>query len=195
PFLKDTGTGWVSAEYSLLPYATTTRVPRSSSQSGRSQEIQRMIGRSLRGVTVLKALGERTLWVDCDVLQADGGTRTAAVTGAFLSLTMCLFRLHRAGQVKLPVLRDYLAGISVGVVQGQPLLDLDYSEDSVAAVDFNVVMTGRGELVEIQGTGEGRPFSREELERLLNLAGEGIKKIIAMERSLLGEDKALLFGQ
>ncbi len=194
-FLKETGSGWVTAEYNLLPYSTPLRVQRLSNQSGRSQEIQRMIGRSLRGITVLKNLGERTFWVDCDVIQADGGTRMAAVTGAFVALTLALNKLRQKNIIRLPVLRDYLAGVSVGIVDGCLLLDLDYDEDSRATVDFNVVMTGRGELVELQGTGEARPFSRSELESLLELAASGVRAVISLIRGILDEDTALLFGK
>ena len=195
PFLVGAGSGWVTAEYGLLPASTTTRVARSAAHSGRSQEIQRLIGRSLRGVVDLRRLGERTLWVDCDVLQADGGTRTASVTGAFIALVDALCRLRERKLISLPVLRDTIAAVSVGIVQGVPLLDLDYSEDSQAAVDCKVVMTGRGGFVEIQGTGEGAPFSRDDLEKLLALAAEGIRRLIGIVKGVIGDEAAALLGK
>jgi len=194
PFLEGTGGGWVTAEYALLPASTNTRVSRSSQQGGRSQEIQRLIGRSLRGIVNLKNLGPRTCYIDCDVLQADGGTRTAAVNGAFFALSDALVRMRERRLVTLPVLSDYLAAISVGVVIGASLLDLDYREDSRASVDCNVVMTGRGKFVEVQGTGEGSPFSREELERLLSLAQKGSSEIVALQKEMLGGDLAGILG-
>lgn len=193
-WLKDSGSGWITAEYSLLPSSTSERIPRSSNLSGRSQEIQRMIGRSLRGVINLKNLGERTIWIDCDVLQADGGTRTAAVTGGFISLVLALDSLKKAKLLRLPVIRDYLAGISAGIVYNNYLLDLDYSEDSVASVDMNVIMTGSGDFVEIQGTGEGYPFSKKHLENLLSLAEKGIKEIIGIEKEIIKDEIEFLLG-
>lgn len=193
-FLRDTGSGWLTAEYALLPASTSERNQRSSNLKGRSQEIQRMIGRSLRGIIDLKKIGERTLYVDCDVLQADGGTRTAAVTGSFIALVEGLSKLKNANMVKLPLLRDYLAALSVGVVYGKPLLDLDYAEDSAAGVDFNVVMTGSGEFIEIQGTAEGAPFDKMELESLLSIAEKGIKEIIEIEKKVLKDEIAFLLG-
>ena len=193
-WLKDTGSGWITAEYSLLPSSTSERVPRSINLSGRSQEIQRMIGRSLRGIIDLKKLEERTLWVDCDVIQADGGTRTAAITGGFIAIVEALTKLRKSGNLKVPIIRDYLGAVSVGIVHGNFLLDLDYSEDFVASVDMNVVMTGSGEFVEIQGTAEGYPFKKGELEKLLSLAEKGIKKIIEIEKEILKDEIEFLLG-
>jgi len=193
-WLKDSGSGWVTAEYSLLPSSTSERIQRSSNLSGRSQEIQRMIGRSLRGVINLRNLGERTIWVDCDVLQADGGTRTAAVTGGFVSLVLALNNLKKANLVRIPVIKDYLAGISVGIVYGNYLLDLDYSEDSVASVDMNIIMTGSKEFVEVQGTGEGYAFSKKQLDTLITLAEKGIDKIIQIEKEIIKDEIEFLLG-
>jgi len=193
-WLKDSGSGWVTAEYSLLPSSTSERIPRASNLSGRSQEIQRMIGRSLRGVVNLKNLGERTIWIDCDVLQADGGTRTAAVTGGFISLVLALNNLKKANLIRIPIIKDYLAGISIGIVYGNYLLDLDYSEDSVASVDMNIIMTGSKELVEIQGTGEGYAFSKEQLDTLIALAEKGIEKIIQIEKEIIKDEVEFLLG-
>lgn len=193
-FMRDMQSGWLTAEYALLPSSTSERSQRSSNLSGRSQEIQRMIGRSLRGVLDLKKIGERTIYVDCDVLQADGGTRTAAVTGAFVALVEGLSKLKKANMVRLPLLRDYLAAVSVGIVYGNPLLDLDYSEDSTASVDFNVVMTGSGEFIEIQGTAEGAPFNGKELSSLLEIAGNGIREIVELEKRILKDEIAFLLG-
>ncbi|MBP2019130.1 ribonuclease PH [Symbiobacterium terraclitae] len=189
PFLKGRGEGWITAEYGMLPRATGQRAGREAArgrQGGRTMEIQRLIGRSLRSVVDLKALGERTLLIDCDVIQADGGTRTAAITGAFVALVDAVDGLRRAGLIaRLPV-SDYLAATSVGVVDGVPLLDLAYGEDSRAAVDLNLVMTGSGGIVEIQGTGEERPFSRRQLDELLALAESGIRQLVAAQRHSLG---------
>ncbi len=193
-WLKDSGSGWVTAEYSLLPSSTSERIPRNSNLSGRSQEIQRMIGRSLRGVVNLKNLGERTIWIDCDVLQADGGTRTAAVTGGFISLILALNNLKKANLIRIPVIKDYLAGISVGIVYGNYLLDLDYSEDSVASVDMNIIMTGSKEFVEIQGTGEGYAFSKKQLDTLITLAEKGIDEIIQIEKEIIKDEVKFLLG-
>jgi ribonuclease PH len=193
-FLKGTESGWLTAEYALLPSSTSERVARSSNLTGRSQEIQRMIGRSLRAILDVKKIGERTIMVDCDVIQADGGTRAASVTGGFIALVEALSKLNKARLIKLPLLRDYLAAISAGIVYGKKLLDLDYYEDSEASVDFNVVMTGKGEFVEIQGTAEGHPFTDNELMDLLRIASSGIKKIIAIEKEVLKDDIALLLG-
>lgn len=194
PFLKGTDSGWLTAEYALLPSSTSERVARSSNLTGRSQEIQRMIGRSLRAILDVKKLGERTLIVDCDVIQADGGTRTASITGGFIALIEGLAKLKKARLIKLPLVRDYLAAISTGIVHGEKLLDLDYNEDSEASVDLNVVMTGKGEFVEIQGTAEGHPFTYTELTELLRMAERGIKKIIEIEKEVLKDDVDLLFG-
>ncbi len=188
PFLKDTKKGWVTAEYSLLPRATHTRTTREASAgrvSGRTHEIQRLIGRSLRSIVSLEALGERTVWVDCDVIQADGGTRTAAITGAFICLWDALSRAVKNGVIARMPINDYLAAVSVGIINGEPRLDLCYAEDSGADVDMNVVMTGNGSFVEVQGTAEGAPFSREKLAELLKLAEGGIKEIIKIQKSAL----------
>ncbi|MBN1445402.1 MAG: ribonuclease PH [Candidatus Omnitrophica bacterium] len=193
-FLKGTDSGWLTAEYALLPSSTSNRVPRNSNLTGRSQEIQRMIGRSLRGVLDVKKIGERTLWVDCDVIQADGGTRAAAVTGGFVALVEGLSKLKKARLIKLPLLRDYLAAVSAGIVYGNKVIDLDYSEDSEASVDFNVAMTGGGEFIEIQGTAEGYPFSQEELAELLKLADKGIKDIIEVQKKVLKDEIEYLLG-
>ncbi len=187
-FLRGTGTGWLRAEYSLLPSATSTRTPREAArgkQSGRTQEIQRLIGRSLRAVTDTSALGERTIILDCDVIQADGGTRTAAITGSFISLVLACESFYEPGHT-FPV-KDFLAAVSVGLsADGVPILDLCYAEDSIAAVDMNVVMTGSGQFVEIQGTGEGRPFTRKEHESMLALAEGGIDTLISYQKDVLG---------
>lgn len=190
-FLRGSGRGWVTSEYAMLPRATEQRTPRDSSRgrpSGRTLEIQRLIGRSLRAVTDTEALGERTIWVDCDVLQADGGTRTASITGGFAALALACERLVAAGILRSVPLTDSVAATSVGVVDDSPLLDLCYEEDSRAQVDMNVVMTGDGRLVEIQATGEGRSFSREELDRLLALASRGIDRLTAQQQELLQMD-------
>jgi ribonuclease PH len=180
------GSGWLSAEYRLLPASTPSRQPRELMKlSGRTQEIQRLIGRSLRASLDLEALGERTLLVDCDVLQADAGTRTAAITGAWLAVAAALERLQRQGLIAASPLRQQVAAISVGLVDGRPLLDLDYSEDSRAEVDLNVVMDGQQRLLEIQGTAEGAPFSRDQLDALLDLAGSGIARLQEHQRQAL----------
>jgi ribonuclease PH len=187
-FLKGTGKGWVTGEYGMLPRATEERTPRESTkgrQSGRTLEIQRMIGRTLRSVTDLKALGERTVWLDCDVIQADGGTRTASVTGAFVALALAFERMKAAGILREVPLTDSVAATSVGIVNEHLLLDLCYEEDSRAQVDMNVVMTGSGELVEVQATAEGRPYSNQELQRLLDLAASGIRQLREKQQELL----------
>ncbi|MEW6486619.1 MAG: ribonuclease PH [Thermodesulfobacteriota bacterium] len=187
-FRKGSGKGWVTAEYGMLPRATATRTPREAArgkQGGRTLEIQRLIGRSLRAVTDLQAFGERTVWVDCDVLQADGGTRTASITGAYVALVEAFRTLIRRNAVSAVPLRDAVAAVSVGLVGGRPLLDLDYREDSAADVDMNVVMTGAGELVEIQATGEERPFSRAQFGELLDLAWSGVGRLLALQREAL----------
>jgi ribonuclease PH len=193
PFLRDTGQGWVTAEYGMLPRSTATRTPRESvaGRSGRSTEIQRLIGRSLRAVTDLAALGERTITVDCDVLQADGGTRTAAITGAFVALADAADHLRRRGLVARPILRDQVAATSVGLVESEPRLDLAYAEDAIAEVDMNVVMTGGGAFVEVQGTAEDRPFTRPQLDVLLDLAAKGITRLLECQRETLGETLVL----
>ncbi|MEW6727187.1 MAG: ribonuclease PH [Bacillota bacterium] len=189
PFLKGQGKGWVTAEYGMIPRATEVRVAREASkgkQGGRTLEIQRLIGRSLRAVVDLEALGERTIIIDCDVIQADGGTRTASITGSFVALADACHALVSSGVIpKMPV-KDFVAAISVGIVDGQPVLDLAYAEDSAAEVDMNVVMTGEGRFVELQGTGEEATFSREEVDQLLALAEKGISDLIKYQREVLG---------
>ena len=187
-FLKGGGRGWVTSEYGMLPGSTETRTAREAArgrQSGRSQEIQRLIGRSLRAVTDTKALGERTAWMDCDVIQADGGTRCASITGAFVALALGLERLVAAGILPAVPLRDSVAAVSVGIIENALLLDLNYEEDSRAETDMNVVMTGTGKFVEVQATAEGRPYSREELDDLIELAAEGLQEITRQQNALL----------
>lgn len=189
-FLRGSGTGWVTAEYAMLPRATVTRTPRDSTLGrvgGRNQEIQRFIGRSLRAVTDLSALGERTLIVDCDVLQADGGTRSAAITGAYVALHQALKTMVDMGVIASLPLKSAVAAVSVGIVRSYLMLDLCYDEDSGAAVDFNVVMTSKGEFVEVQGTAEGKPFSRENIDALLSLAEKGIRQLFEVQQSVLGK--------
>jgi ribonuclease PH len=189
-FLRGSGTGWVTAEYAMLPRATVTRTPRDSTLGrvgGRNQEIQRFIGRSLRAVTDLSALGERTLIVDCDVLQADGGTRGAAITGAYVALHQAFKKMVDMGVIASVPLKSAIAAVSVGIVRSYLLLDLCYDEDSGAAVDFNVVMTSKGEFVEVQGTAEGKPFSRENIDSLLSLAEKGIRQLFEVQQSVLGK--------
>ena len=183
-WLKGKGSGWVTAEYSMLPGSSNERIRRSLT-NGRSQEIQRLIGRSLRAVTDLVALGETSITVDCDVLQADGGTRTASICGSYLALHDACTRLVAAGRMRKHPLTDHLAAVSVGIMDGVALLDLPYAEDSQAEVDFNVVMTGDGRFVEVQGTAEGNAFSRSELEALVDLAAGGIADIVAMQQAYL----------
>ncbi len=192
-WLKGSGQGWITAEYSMLPGSTDTRSGREATrgkQSGRTQEIQRLIGRSLRAVADMRALGDRTLWVDCDVLQADGGTRTASVTGAYTALALACQRLNQRGDVKRDVLRDSVAAVSVGIVGGEVCLDLPYEEDARAEVDMNVVATGSGRFIEVQGTGEGGTFSTEQLAALTDLALAGIAQLTEFQRQVLGETKA-----
>jgi len=187
-FLKGKGQGWITAEYGMLPRSTHTRTAREAAkgkQSGRTQEIQRLIGRSLRAITDLKALGERQITLDCDVLQADGGTRTAAITGACVALHDAVNKLVAAGKLAANPLRDFVAAVSVGIVGGTPVLDLDYDEDSSCDTDMNVVMTGSGGIVEVQGTAEGEPFSRAELDALLELAQAGIADLINLQKAAL----------
>ncbi|MEW6213730.1 MAG: ribonuclease PH [Nitrospirota bacterium] len=191
PFLKDQKKGWITAEYSMLPRATQTRLVRESSTgriSGRTHEIQRLIGRALRSVVDLSVLGERTIWIDCDVIQADGGTRTSAITGAFICLSDAVRYALRNGLIDKTPIQDYLAAISVGIVNGEPRLDLCYLEDSMAEVDMNIVMTGSGRLVEIQGTAEGVPFSKATLDSLIKLAEEGINSLIEIQKKLIGSE-------
>jgi ribonuclease PH len=190
PWLKGKGAGWITAEYGMLPRSSKERIPREAARgkvSGRTQEIQRLIGRSLRAVIDLKKLGERTVWIDCDVLQADGGTRTASISGAFVALALVLKAAKRDGALKHLPIRDHVAAISVGVVERDILLDLNYREDSSAEVDMNVVMTGSGDLIEVQGTAEERPFSQEKLFDMLALATRGIAAIVEKQREILGE--------
>ncbi len=187
-FLKGKGKGWVTGEYGMLPRATEDRTPRESTrgkQSGRTLEIQRMIGRTLRAVTDLKALGERTVWLDCDVIQADGGTRTASVTGAFVALALALERMVAAGMIRSVPLFDSVAATSVGIVGNELMLDLAYEEDSRADVDMNVVMTGSGEFVEVQASAEGRPYTNDELQKLIDLAAGGISELSKVQQELL----------
>ena len=189
PFLKGQGRGWVTAEYGMLPRATNTRTQREAAagkQSGRTQEIQRLIGRSLRAVTDLGVLGERTVHIDCDVIQADGGTRTASITGAFVALHDAARLLADRQAMTVWPLREFVAAVSVGIYEGVPVLDLDYAEDSQCETDMNVVMTGDGGLVEVQGTAEGAPFSRAQLDAMVDLASAGIRQLIAAQRSALG---------
>jgi ribonuclease PH len=189
PHKRGSGSGWVTAEYGMLPRATHTRSDREAArgkQSGRTQEIQRLIGRSLRAVFDLKALGERTIHLDCDVIQADGGTRTAAITGAFVAAHDAVTWLIAQGRLQASPIRDFVAAVSVGVVEGTPLLDLEYIEDAACDTDMNVVMTGSGGFVEVQGTAEGAPFSRAEMDALLALAGQGIADLVAAQNAALG---------
>jgi len=189
PHKRGSGEGWVTAEYGMLPRATHTRGDREAArgrQSGRTQEIQRLIGRAMRCVFDLAALGERTIVLDCDVLQADGGTRTAAITGAYVAAHDAVSWLLERSEITASPLRDQVAAVSVGIVQGTPLLDLEYAEDSACDTDMNVVMTGAGGFVEVQGTAEGQSFSRPEMDRLLALAGKGIGELLVAQRSALG---------
>src|SRR6266436_4557289 len=188
-FLRNSGKGWVTAEYGMLPRATSTRMQREASAGkvgGRTQEIQRLIGRSLRSVTNTAALGERTVWVDCDVIQADGGTRTASITGAFVALALALEKMREREQLRTIPLSDYVAAISVGIVDGEALLDLAYEDDSRAEVDMNIVKTGDGRFIEVQGTAESIPFGRDGLDRLLDLADAGIRQLIEKQRAIVG---------
>jgi ribonuclease PH len=188
PHKRGSGEGWVTAEYGMLPRATHTRSDREAArgkQSGRTQEIQRLIGRSLRAVFDLAALGERTITLDCDVIQADGGTRTAAITGAFVAAHDAVTRLIAQGKLKTSPIRDHVAAISVGLVEGTPLLDLEYTEDSACDTDMNVVMTGAGHFVEVQGTAEGAAFTRAQMDALLGLAAAGISQLVAAQRAAL----------
>ena len=191
PFLKGTGEGWITAEYNMLPRSTATRKVRDIVRlkaDGRSMEIQRLIGRTLRSVVDLKALGERTLWVDCDVIQADGGTRTTAISGAFVALVDAVNKIHSARPFKIYPIRNFVAATSVGIVNGEKLLDLCYEEDSKAKVDMNLIMTDEGKFIEIQGTGEESPFSREELNELLKIGQKGIKHMIQAQKDVLKID-------
>ena len=189
PFLRGTGKGWVTAEYGMLPRATTTRTTREAAQGkvgGRTMEIQRLIGRSMRSVVRLPELGERTVWIDCDVIQADGGTRTASITGAFVAMALALHKLKQADQIRTIPVNDYVAATSVGIVAGMPLLDLAYEEDSTADVDMNIVKTGDGRFIEVQGTAEAEPFDSAALHGLLELADRGISQLVAIQREIVG---------
>jgi len=190
PFLRNTGQGWLTAEYAMLPRSTQTRTSRETGRggpSGRTHEIQRLIGRSLRAVADMKALGERTLTIDCDVLQADGGTRTAAITGAYVAFALAASRLLKAGKISKSIILNQVAAVSVGIVNNAPLLDLKYDEDSRAEVDMNVVCTGDGRFIEVQGTAEREPFSRSQMDELLALAATGINSLVQVQRSAIGE--------
>ena len=185
PFLKGKGSGWLTAEYGMLPRSTHTRMNREREKvSGRTFEIQRLIGRSLRAVFDPKDIGERTIKIDCDVIQADGGTRTASITGSFIALADCLIKLKKDALLSSIPVKDYVAAVSVGILRGEPIMDLTYAEDSKAEVDMNVVMTGSGKFIEVQGTGEGGTFSKDDMDELLILGQEGIEKLIDMQRSL-----------
>ncbi len=187
PFLKGRGTGWVTAEYAMLPRSSPQRIQRERNRvGGRTHEIQRLIGRSLRSVVDMAGLGERTVLIDCDVVQADGGTRTASITGAYIALVDALRHLKKQGSLRSIPVRDYLAAISVGIVNRKPVLDLCYNEDSTAEVDMNLVMTGQGRIVEVQGTAEGKPFTRAELGKLLALGEKGIRALIRKQKEVLG---------
>jgi len=188
PFLRNTSTGWVTAEYGMLPRSTNTRIRRDkAANSGRTQEIQRLIGRSLRGVVNLDLLGERTIKIDCDVIQADGGTRTASITGGFIALVLALKKIKKEGLIEKVPVTDYVAAISVGIYKDQLLLDLDYKEDSNAEMDMNVVMVGGGKFVEVQGTAEGKAFSKSEMDQLLDLAKAGVKELVAIQKKSVGQ--------
>jgi ribonuclease PH len=194
PFLRGQGTGWVTAEYGMIPRSCKTRVQREVSKGrpgGRTHEIQRLIGRSMRSVVDMSKLGERTIWLDCDVIQADGGTRCASITGSFIALALALDRMRGAGAIKQVPISDYVAATSVGIVEGKAALDLDYDEDSKAEVDMNIVMTGNGRFIEVQGTAEREPFKKEDLNSLIALAGKGIGELIAIEKRSL---KGIRFG-
>ena len=189
PFLRNTGKGWVTAEYGMLPRATSTRTQREASAGkvgGRTKEIQRLIGRSLRSVTNLNAIGERTLWIDCDVIQADGGTRTASITGAFVALALAFEKMRERDLIRAIPLSNYVAATSVGIVDGAPLLDLAYDDDCRADVDMNIVKTGDGRFIEVQGTAEAMPFGHDALLQLLDLADQGIKQLIEKQKAIVG---------
>ena len=188
-FLRDKKTGWLTAEYSMMPSSTHTRSPREASRgklSGRTQEIQRLIGRSLRAVLDLKDLGERTIWIDCDVVQADGGTRCASITGSFVALCLALKKLKKQKLIKNIPVKDFVAAVSVGIFKGKIILDLDYDEDSKAEVDMNIIKTGKGQFVEVQGTAESKPFDEKQMEGMINLANKGIQELIALQKAAVG---------
>lgn len=191
PFLKGAGEGWITAEYNMLPRSTHTRKPRDISKlkiDGRTMEIQRLIGRALRSVVDLKALGEKTIWIDCDVMQADGGTRTASISGAFVALVDAINKLHKEQSFQVFPIRSFVGAVSVGIINNEKVLDLCYEEDSKAKVDMNVIMTDKGEFIELQGTGEESPFSRRELDELLTLGEKGVKQIIQAQKDVLKTD-------
>ncbi len=190
PFLRDKKTGWVTAEYSMMPCSTHTRSTREASRgklSGRTQEIQRLIGRSLRTIVDMDQLGERTIWIDCDVIQADGGTRCASITGAFIALAMACKKLKKDKVIETIPIKDYVAAVSVGIAGGKNILDLDYDEDSNADVDLNIVKTGSGGFVEVQGTAEKEPFNDDQMAALLGLADKGVKELIDIQKAVLGD--------
>ena len=187
-FLKGKGKGWITAEYGMIPRSCKTRVPREASKGklgGRTMEIQRLIGRSMRSITDMAKIGERTIWIDCDVVQADGGTRCASITGSFVSVLLALERMRKDKLISEIPVSDYVAAISVGMLEGKSILDLNYSEDSTADVDMNIIMTGDGRFVEMQGTAEKEPFSRKDMDKLLVLAHDGIKELIAAQKKVL----------
>lgn len=186
PFLVGSGTGWVTAEYGMLPRSCQTRIPRGK-DSGRTYEIQRLVGRSLRTVTDMKNMGERTIWIDCDVIQGDGGTRTASITGSFIALVDAFQKIKKEGLINRIPVTDYVAATSVGIVKSEPMLDLCYEEDSKAGVDMNIVMTSKGEFIELQGTAERQPFNREQMDKLLELGKKGIEDLIIHQRNLIGD--------
>jgi ribonuclease PH len=189
PFMRNSGRGWVTSEYGMLPRSTLTRTPRDATRgrpSGRSQEIQRLIGRSMRAIADLDRLGERTIWIDCDVIQADGGTRTASITGAFVALGLAMQKLVEAGTLSAVPIRDFVAATSVGIVDGEILLDLSYEEDSRAEVDLNFVMTGAGKIVEVQATAEQHPFDEQQLKKMIDVARRGIESLVNKQRAVLG---------
>lgn len=186
PFLRGSGTGWVTAEYGMLPRSCQTRIPRGK-DSGRTYEIQRLIGRSLRAITEMKYLGERTIWIDCDVIQGDGGTRTASITGSFIALVDALQKLKKDGRISKIPIQNYVAATSVGILNGDLLLDLCYEEDSKAEVDMNVIMTGSGDFIEVQGNAERKPFSKEKMDTMLDFAKKGIEELFSIQRKLVGD--------
>lgn len=191
PFLKGTGEGWITSEYNMLPRSTQTRKPRDISKlkiDGRTMEIQRLIGRALRSVVDLKAIGEKTIWIDCDVIQADGGTRTSSITGAFVALVDAVNKLHKQSPFDVYPIRNFVSAVSVGIVKDTKILDLCYAEDSIAKVDMNIVMTDEGEFIEVQGTGEESPFSRKDLDELLALGEKGIKHMTQIQKDVLKTD-------
>ena len=191
PFLRNTGKGWVTAEYGMLPRSCQSRIARESSRGkvgGRTQEIQRLVGRSLRAVVDMPALGERTIWIDCDVIQADGGTRAASITGAFVALADALKKIQKEGLIESLPLTDYVASVSLGIINEKIILDLAYEEDSKAEVDMNVVMTGKGRFIEIQGTAEGEPFTKKDMDSMLEIAKKGIEKLIKKQKEALKLD-------